>query len=261
LDQQHVNMMAQHQHQQHQQHMHGHVAGLRPVDCADRNTHGVEVLMQSCPGSPSQHASTTPGALQDSSAPAGHAASTAAVSTHHAEGGNPAGGAHASTAAAGGNAEHGSTLGSTAAHQHRLDASRTPRDEELGACPPYAAKAVWGLRYTMEDKWAAVPNLIQVRKGYTHGCAVDVTLQGLLGVCPTTVRASASVLPQIKQVCYGQFVSHYSLHDTAPVLHSCWQAMAHLSFWVRQVETARASRQHAWLPAVAYPCWIVEPTP
>jgi hypothetical protein len=47
--------------------------------------------------------------------------------------------------------------------QHRLDASRTPKDEELGSCPPYAAKAVWGLRYTMEDKWAAVPNLIQVR--------------------------------------------------------------------------------------------------
>ena len=43
-----------------------------------------------------------------------------------------------------------------------MDASRTPRDDELGTCPPYAAKAVWGLRYTMEDKWAAVPNLIQV---------------------------------------------------------------------------------------------------
>jgi hypothetical protein len=42
--------------------------------------------------------------------------------------------------------------------------SRTPRDEDLGGCPPYATKAVWGLRYTMEDKWAAVPNLIQVRR-------------------------------------------------------------------------------------------------
>uniref|UniRef100_A0A383W249 protein-serine/threonine phosphatase n=1 Tax=Tetradesmus obliquus TaxID=3088 RepID=A0A383W249_TETOB len=40
--------------------------------------------------------------------------------------------------------------------------SRTPRDEDLGGCPPYATKAVWGLRYTMEDKWAAVPNLIQL---------------------------------------------------------------------------------------------------
>lgn len=29
-------------------------------------------------------------------------------------------------------------------------------------CPAYAAKAVWGLRYTMEDKWAAVPGLLQV---------------------------------------------------------------------------------------------------
>jgi len=38
----------------------------------------------------------------------------------------------------------------------------TPRDEDLGTCPPFAAKAVWGLRYTMEDKWAAVPNLLQV---------------------------------------------------------------------------------------------------
>lgn len=175
LDQQHANKMVQHQqhqHEQQQQHMHGHVAGLRPVDCADRNTHGVEMLMQSCPGSPSTHASPTPGALQDNFAPAGQAstvaASTATVSTYQAEGGNPAGGGHASTAAAGDNTEHGSTLGATGMHQHRLDASRTPRDEELGTCPPYAAKAVWGLRYTMEDKWAAVPNLVQVR-----ACVVD----------------------------------------------------------------------------------------
>jgi hypothetical protein len=27
---------------------------------------------------------------------------------------------------------------------------------------------VWGLRYTMEDKWAAVPNLIQVRLHRMH---------------------------------------------------------------------------------------------
>ncbi|KAF6266280.1 phosphatase 2C-like domain-containing protein [Scenedesmus sp. NREL 46B-D3] len=46
--------------------------------------------------------------------------------------------------------------------------SRTPRDEDLGGCPPYATKAVWGLRYTMEDKWAAVPNLIQLPVALTQ---------------------------------------------------------------------------------------------
>jgi hypothetical protein len=30
------------------------------------------------------------------------------------------------------------------------------------SCPPYATKAVWGLRYTMEDKWAVVPDFAQV---------------------------------------------------------------------------------------------------
>lgn len=204
LDQQHANIMAQHQHQQQQQHMHGHVAGLRPVDCADRNTHGVEELMKSCPGSPSQHASTMQGTLQDSSAPAGHA-STAAASTQHAEGGSPAGGVHASAAAAGDNAEHGSTLSSTAMQQHRLDASRTPKDEELGSCPPYAAKAVWGLRYTMEDKWAAVPNLIQVpivltsalkkskaNKASGCGCMIPAATKVLSKVSPSSRLNSIS---------------------------------------------------------------------
>jgi hypothetical protein len=46
-----------------------------------------------------------------------------------------------------------------------VEPNHTPRDEDLQGCPPYATKAVWGLRYTMEDKWAAVPNLIQVRAG------------------------------------------------------------------------------------------------
>lgn len=39
-----------------------------------------------------------------------------------------------------------------------------PKDEDLGLSPPYAAKAVWGQRYTMEDTWAAVPNLLQVNE-------------------------------------------------------------------------------------------------
>ncbi|KIY93526.1 hypothetical protein MNEG_14436 [Monoraphidium neglectum] len=42
-----------------------------------------------------------------------------------------------------------------------------PKDEELGSCPPFGTKAVWGLRYTMEDKWAAVPNMIDVPTDYT----------------------------------------------------------------------------------------------
>lgn len=53
--------------------------------------------------------------------------------------------------------------GASASRSTGPEPSRTPRDEDLGTCPPYATKAVWGLRYSMEDKWAAVPNLIQVR--------------------------------------------------------------------------------------------------
>ncbi|KAI8463333.1 MAG: phosphatase 2C-like domain-containing protein [Monoraphidium minutum] len=41
-----------------------------------------------------------------------------------------------------------------------------PRDEDLGSCPPFGTKAVWGLRYTMEDKWAAVPNMVAVPADY-----------------------------------------------------------------------------------------------
>jgi hypothetical protein len=70
--------------------------------------------------------------------------------------------------------------------QHRLDASRTPKDEELGSCPPYAAKAVWGLRYTMEDKWAAVPNLIQVITDSSgHRQRIEVLANACRSACLT----------------------------------------------------------------------------
>lgn len=36
-------------------------------------------------------------------------------------------------------------------------------DSELGICPAFGAKAVCGRRPTMEDKWTAVPCLVQVR--------------------------------------------------------------------------------------------------
>jgi hypothetical protein len=168
-------MMAQHH--QHHQHMHGHASGLRPLDCADRNTHGVDVLMRSCPGSPVApgHHPAAAGALQDTPPAGNHHASTAPNGSSSAGGpstrqidpsGATASGQTSPEAAglglAGDNSELGSTLGGVPTSQHRLDASRTPKDEDLGSCPPYAAKAVWGLRYTMEDKWAAVPNLIQV---------------------------------------------------------------------------------------------------
>lgn len=57
---------------------------------------------------------------------------------------------------------HAAAAGASASRCSGPEPSRTPRDEDLGTCPPYATKAVWGLRYSMEDKWAAVPNLVQV---------------------------------------------------------------------------------------------------
>jgi hypothetical protein len=148
LDQQHANMMAQ-QHQQAPAQQ-----GLPAIDCADRNAqHEADALGRSCPASPTaSHAAAARG-LQDAGSAGGHAVSTQPAAA--------AGLTHA--AAAADNADFGSSLAVPAPQQHRPDASRTPRDGELGTCPPYAAKAVWGLRYTMEDKWAAVPNLIQVR--------------------------------------------------------------------------------------------------
>jgi hypothetical protein len=150
LDQQHANMMAQQHHQQPQAQQ-----GLPAVDCADRNAqHEADALGRSCPASPTaSHAAAARG-LQDAGSAGGHAVSTQPAAA-------AAGLTHA--AAAADHTEFGSSLAVPAPQQHRPDASRTPRDGELGTCPPYAAKAVWGLRYTMEDKWAAVPNLIQVR--------------------------------------------------------------------------------------------------
>lgn len=70
----------------------------------------------------------------------------------------------------------------TAANSKYPEPSRTPRDEDLGSCPPYATKAVWGLRYTMEDKWAAVPNLIQVGCKCLHH-AWDVRVRVRVHAC------------------------------------------------------------------------------
>lgn len=78
--------------------------------------------------------------------------------------------------------------GASASRSSGPEPSRTPRDEDLGTCPPYATKAVWGLRYSMEDKWAAVPNLIQVcthcsiEHGVFRGCNWDSSPDVLLSI-------------------------------------------------------------------------------
>lgn len=147
-------MLVQQQQPQQQQHLPGQPANLRPLDCADRNAHGIDAMMQSCPASPTAgHAST------GAHAAAGQVQETAPCNAASTGGASSTSTRHAAHAGAG----EGAELGAGAGAQHsRPDASRTPRDDELGSCPPYAAKAVWGLRYAMEDKWAAVPNLIQV---------------------------------------------------------------------------------------------------
>jgi len=62
--------------------------------------------------------------------------------------------AHRSTS---GRGSHGDRRAHATSEGHAV-----PKDEDLGSCPPFGTKAVWGLRYTMEDKWAAVPNMVQV---------------------------------------------------------------------------------------------------
>jgi hypothetical protein len=146
--------------------------GPRPpqtLNCHTGDTKGLDAYLRSVPGSPSatsggDGAGAAAGAAAASAiaaAAAGHQAQqhAGAVTTTSSR-------AHAAACAAR-SAPPGSGV-SAASHSnnHRLhEASRTPLDEELGSCPPYAAKAVWGLRYTMEDKWAAVPNLMQVCRG------------------------------------------------------------------------------------------------
>lgn len=174
LDQQHANMMAQQGlHQQ---------APAQPIDCADPNAqHEAGGLGLSGSASPTASHAAAAGGLQDAGSAGGHAVSTQPAAA-------AAGLTHA--AAAADHTEFGSSLAVPAPQQHRPDASRTPRDGELGTCPPYAAKAVWGLRYTMEDKWAAVPNLIQVRDRLQHVGLVHVLLLGLLmgGAAPLGAR-------------------------------------------------------------------------
>ncbi|WIA35807.1 hypothetical protein OEZ86_004194 [Tetradesmus obliquus] len=96
--------------------------------------------------------------------------------------------------------------------------SRTPRDEDLGGCPPYATKAVWGLRYTMEDKWAAVPNLIQLpavltqpqRKGSSSsskaaGCGCMIK--------PSKVLAKVSPSGRDKASDRAPLIAHHGSED------------------------------------------------
>lgn len=56
-----------------------------------------------------------------------------------------------------------------------------PKDEDLGSCPPFGTKAVWGLRYTMEDKWAAVPNMVQVPLDFAAPSQRSTALTALAG--------------------------------------------------------------------------------
>jgi hypothetical protein len=107
----------------------------------------------------------------------GHHASTAAAAA--AVTGMTAPGNRHSCNSTGANSQQSGAPAATAevsgGNTRVLEPSKTPRDEDLGCCPPYAAKAVWGLRYTMEDKWAAVPNLILVSSTGRRAAAAVVS--------------------------------------------------------------------------------------
>ena len=126
---------------------------------SDLEPHASPHLEGSAAASGGSSGATSPNSL----AAAGAAAAVSATASG-AKGSK--GGSTGGVSSDGGGENGGTTAsGSGSSSSKGPEPNHTPRDVDLQGCPPYATKAVWGLRYTMEDKWAAVPNLVQVRLG------------------------------------------------------------------------------------------------